>query len=62
MPRVGVDYWFITAEGLKKRSELDYETNPKGEAALLEGRQKGIITKCLILRCHESKCVFLPSS
>ena len=29
IPRVGVDYWFITRGGLFKRSELDYPETPR---------------------------------
>ena len=58
IPRVGVDYWYITLKGLNKRDELDYEADTNGEKKLQEDRRSGIVVKCLIIRCHETKCVF----
>ena len=28
IPVVGIDYFFITAGGVKKRDELEYDNNP----------------------------------
>ncbi len=33
IPRVGVDYWFITRGGLFKRSDLDYPETPRARVS-----------------------------
>ena len=61
IPRVGIDYWFITSGGdLKRRKELkeEYPEDDGGEAKLEEDRKDLKIMKCLAVRCHESKAVF----
>ena len=58
IPRVGIDYWYITSKGVEKREELDYKADGEGEAKLLEARKSGVVVKCIIVRCHETKCVF----
>ncbi len=35
IPRVGIDYWYITSKGVEKREELDYKADGEGEAKLL---------------------------
>ncbi len=55
---IGLDYFFITRGGVKKRDELEHTIDPAGEAALREARSKGEIIKCLIVRCTKSKNVF----
>ncbi len=60
IPRVGIDYWYITTGSLKQRNELidEYPLTSKGDAALEEARKQRDIMKCLIVRCHESKAIF----
>ena len=58
IPIVGVDYFFITSEGVKKRKELELEENSSGDALLDSARARGEIIKCLLIRCFESKNVF----
>ena len=58
VPLVGVDYFFITSEGVKKRKDLPYPATDVGEAELLEARQDGKITKCLVIRCFNTKTIF----
>ena len=60
IPRVGVDYWYITTGTLKLRKELAdvYPLNEEGNAALQAARSERKVMKCLIARCHESKAVF----
>ena len=58
IPRVGVDFWYITTGGVKKRDELIHAKDDDGEAKLLEDRRAGSLVKCLIVRCHETKCLF----
>ena len=61
IPRVGLDYFFITQEGTaygrKGMIPLGYPSGDDGDAKLDEARRDGQILKCLILRCHESKIV-----
>ena len=59
VPRLGIDYWFITSENLKKRKELaeEYPMDAEGDRKLEEDRGKGKIIKCIVIRCHESKAV-----
>ena len=61
IPRVGIDYWFITCGGdLKRRKEIEeeYPLDADGDAKLEEDRSELKIMKCLAVRCHESKAVF----
>ena len=57
VPVVGVDYFFITTGGMKKRSELEQELTPQGEAQIDEARRKGELVKCLIVRCFRTKLI-----
>ncbi len=58
IPRVGVDFWYITSGTIKRRDELEYPVDDEGDAKLNEARKRGDLVKCLIIRCHETKCVF----
>ena len=58
IPIVGVDYFFITADGFKLRKELKHPQTAEGEAELLADRLAGRIVKCILVRCTETKCVF----
>ena len=58
VPIVGVDCFFMTGEGLKKRKELTFTETPEGEAELLEARRSGQIVKCIVIRCFSSKSIF----
>ena len=58
MPIVGIDYFFITSEGVKRRKELEFEENSSGETALLAARTNGEIIKCMVIRCFSSKSLF----
>jgi hypothetical protein len=40
VPIVGIDYFFITSEGVKKRKELEFEETPSGDE-LLESARAG---------------------
>jgi len=55
---VGLDYFFITAAGLKKREELEQPMTPEGEAEINELRKKGKLIKCILVRCFLTKIVF----
>ncbi len=48
---VGVDYWFITEGGMKKRKEIikDYPEDADGATKLQEDRKSGKIVQCLII-------------
>ena len=58
VPVVGLDYFFVTAEGLKRRDELACELSEEGEEKIAEARKRGDITKCLLVRCFNSKNMF----
>ncbi len=45
IPIIGLDYFFITAGGVKKREELNFEQNTEGEKELEDARAKGEIVK-----------------
>ncbi len=56
VPRIGVDYFFITAGGMKRKDELKGEY--KDDEKIEEARKSGAIVKCVLVRCFESKNVF----
>ncbi len=58
IPRVGMDYFYITLEGFKWRKELKHPETADGEKLLLEDRKAGRLIKCIMIRCYETKCVF----
>ena len=58
IPIVGLDYFYIDEESVKKREELDYEKDAAGEAALDEERAAGNLLKCMVVRCASTKCIF----
>ena len=53
IPIVGVDFWYITTGGVKRRDELK-----DSDEELKEARENGKMMKCLIVRCHATKSVF----
>ena len=55
VPRIGIDYFFITAAGVKKRDELKECPEDKD---VEEGRAKGELIKCVLIRDFESKIIF----
>ena len=58
IPVIGIDYYFITTDGIKARKELEYAESVEGEANLEENRKEGMITKCIIIRDFMTKCIF----
>ena len=61
IPRVGIEYWFITSGGdLKRRKEIEaeYPQDTDGDAELEADRVELNIMKCLAVRSHESTAVF----
>ena len=60
IPTVGIDYFFITKTGLRKRQEItdDYPEDAEGDAKLQEARAKGEIVKCVMVRDSETKAMF----
>ena len=54
VPRIGVDYFFITTGGVKKRDEL---TEYPEDKDVEEGRTKGELIKCVVIRDFESKVI-----
>ena len=58
IPIVGLDYFYMTAAGVKKRTELDHALTPAGDAELGESRKRGETTKCIVVRCSATKAIF----
>ena len=58
IPIIGVDYFYITSGGGVSRGEVAYATDASGEAGLEVDRKKGVIVKCLLIRCMNTKNVF----
>ena len=60
IPRVGIDYWYITTGGIQSRRDIasDFPEDAAGETLLTRAREDEKLMKCLIIRCHESKAVF----
>jgi len=58
MPIVGMDYFYITKEGVKRRDELAKELSDEGEEAITKARAEGHVLQCLLVRCLQSKIVF----
>ena len=58
VPRVGVDYFYITSGGVRRKEELSEDINDTAEGAIESARQRGEIVKCIIVRCWDSKCIF----
>ncbi len=58
IPIVGLDYFFNTTAGLKKREELEQPMTPEGDAEVTELRKKGKMVKCVLVRCFLTKALF----
>ncbi len=58
VPRIGVDYFFITSGGVKKRDELEFPLTPEGDELCSAARKKGDVVKCIVVRCWETKNLF----
>ena len=51
---IGLDYFYLTDGGIKKRSELadlGYSLDDEGSSKLKEARCTGEIVKCILMRC-----------
>ena len=58
VPVVGVDFFYLTADGMFHRSELiDYPRSEEGEAALKSARSQSNIVLCMIMRCSSTKVI-----
>ena len=55
---VGIDYFFVTRGGVKKRSEIDYPTTEAGDGEVNIAREAGELVKCIVIRCSQFKAVF----
>ena len=55
---VGVDYWYITEKGLIKREELEFPGGADENAFISNMRKDGKMLKCVLVRCHRTKCIF----
>ncbi len=57
LPIVGLDYFFITNGGVKKKEELGLPDGEAGNKQLEDARRKGEIVKCIVVRCSATKTV-----
>ena len=57
IPVVGMDYYFITSEGVRRRDELKFAADELGNQQLAEARRTGEVIKCIIVRCMTTKNV-----
>ena len=58
VPVVGMDYYFVTNEGIKRRDELAAELGNDSEESVAQARASGQLVKCLAVRCFRTKNVF----
>ena len=58
IPIIGIDYFFITTNGIKARKDLEYAVDVEGETNLEDNRKQGKITKCILIRDFATKCIF----
>ena len=58
VPVVGIDYFFITSGGVKKRNELGIAETDEGDKAVNEARSTGSMVKCVLVRCWKSKIIY----
>ena len=58
MPLVGMDYFYITKEGLRRREEMAKDVSEDGDEAITQARTQGEIVKCLLVRCFKRKNIF----
>ncbi len=57
---VGLDYFYITCNGLETRKDIaeKYPLDENGNKKLEMARRGGQVVKCLIVRCYSSKNLF----
>ena len=57
---IGIDYFFMTKDGLVTRDELasEYSKDAEGNSRLTQARNEGNIVKCVIIRCSATKMIF----
>jgi len=59
VPVVGVDYFYLTLNGMFHRSELaDFPQTEEGETALKEARVQATVVCCILMRCSRTKNIF----
>ena len=58
VPIVGIDYFYIKPEGVRRRDELAKELSGEGDEAITQARASGEVIKCLLVRCFCSKNLF----
>ena len=58
IPRVGFDYFYITAGGVKVPAELEYAGDGDRNVALEKAREAGKIIERIVVRCLAGKMIF----
>ena len=57
-PIVGIDYFFVTKEGIRRRDELAADLADDSDDAIVKARANGQLVKCLMVKCLETKACF----
>ena len=63
IPRVGIDYWYITSGGLQTRKELgeEFPEGSEGDQAVQKAREDLKVMKCLIdVATRARQCSHMP--
>ena len=55
---LGMDYYFITKDGIKRRDELPANLGDDSEEAVTQARARGQLVKCMAVRCFRTKNTF----
>ncbi len=58
MPIVGMDCFYITRVGIRRRDEMAKEIGGEGEDAITQARASGEVLTCFLVRCLQSKNLF----
>ena len=46
---IGLDYFYVTRGGVRRRDELEYKHDEEGNRALQDARASGNVVKCLLI-------------
>ena len=58
IPIIGMDYFYLTAEGLKSHEEMGFSRDASGIESLEALVENGSAARCLIVKDSNSKCMF----
>ena len=58
IPIIGIDYFFITVNGVARKQEVDQAQDAGDEPDLESARATGTVVKCILARCSITKMLF----